>query len=480
MRRTILRGHWRTALGCTNCGNYILDDESVCQTCGTPKPVDTSEGAERVVADAPTTRAGVVVGAVLALTLAVGVGALFLVRGGGSEGEAEEGVVAESSTEPASATEPDAGAGDELVDIRPFSIEGSLPRLGDPQFDPAIGMEAPAVVGVDFEGNEVTIENDGRPKVIVFLAHWCPHCQREVPEIQAFVDTTGLPEGIDLITVATATDPEQPNYPPEDWLVDEGWTAPVIVDEADEIAAAYGLSGFPYWVFVREDFTVDLRITGEFPPDAVFDYAVSLFGPGPEPIPVGPTDYEAACAQPTACGGEAPADRELMSFSEPGPSDVATSLTFATSCGDIVVELDPGAAPESVASMVFLAEAGYFDGTICHRLISGFVLQCGDPTGTGLGNPGYVVPDEFPEAGTGYVPGVVAMANSGPGSTGSQFFVVIGDAINLPPSYTVIGSVADVGPLIEALDTVPLGSSPGGELSSPLETIYIKSAIVSR
>ena len=116
-------------------------------------------------------------------------------------------------------------------------------------------------------------------------------------------------------------------------------------------------------------------------------------------------------------------------------------------------------ARETVNSMLFLAAQGYFDGTICHRMVPGFVLQCGDPTGTGTGNPGYRVPDEFPDSSDGYVQGVVAMANAGPGTTGSQFFIVLGDATFLPPQFTVIGTIADVAPLIALLETVPLGVS---------------------
>ena len=102
------------------------------------------------------------------------------------------------------------------------------------------------------------------------------------------------------------------------------------------------------------------------------------------------------------------------------------NVVLDTSCGTLELALDADTAPESVNSFVFLARQGYFDGTVCHRYVPGFMLQCGDPTGTGTGRPGYTVSDEYPAEGFVYEKGTVAMANSGPGTTGSQFFLVVG------------------------------------------------------
>jgi len=121
------------------------------------------------------------------------------------------------------------------------------------------------------------------------------------------------------------------------------------------------------------------------------------------------------------------------------------SVTIATSVGDLAAELDADSTPCTVNSFVSLAQQGYFDGTSCHRLTtSGIaVLQCGDPTGTGSGGPGYSFPDELSGDET-YPAGTLAMANAGPDTNGSQFFVVYGDT-PLPPSYTVFGQIDDAG-----------------------------------
>jgi len=145
--------------------------------------------------------------------------------------------------------------------------------------------------------------------------------------------------------------------------------------------------------------------------------------------------------------------------------------------------LDLAAAPEAVNSFVFLAESGYFDGTVSHRVLPGFMMQAGDPTATGLGGPGYVVSDEFPPEGTVYVRGVVAMANAGPGTTGSQFFIMFDDIDWLPAQYTIIGNVVSGLDALDRIASVPLGYGPNSADSSPstpLESIYIDSVTVQQ
>lgn len=132
--------------------------------------------------------------------------------------------------------------------------------------DQGIGLIAPEVIGQDFKGNTVSISHDGKPKMIVFLAHWCPHCQNEVPAVQSWLAGGALPDGIDLYSVATSNDPLRGNYPPSDWLSREGWTPPVIIDDsASTTSNSFGLSAFPYWVFVDGDGTVLGRRTGNIP-----------------------------------------------------------------------------------------------------------------------------------------------------------------------------------------------------------------------
>ena len=130
--------------------------------------------------------------------------------------------------------------------------------------DPALGVTAPEVTGTDFDENPVEISHaSGKSKVVLFLAHWCSHCQREVPIVQEWLDTTPLPEGVEFISVATSISNTRENYPPSAWLDREGWTQPVIVDAAGgSIASAYGLTAFPYWVFLDDDGNVMARVTG--------------------------------------------------------------------------------------------------------------------------------------------------------------------------------------------------------------------------
>lgn len=128
----------------------------------------------------------------------------------------------------------------------------------------ATGLVAPEVFGQDYTGNDVSITSDGTAKGIVFLAHWCPHCQEEVPRVQEWLDNGGGVEGVDLYSVSTRINSGQPNHPPSEWLEREGWTLPIIVDDqSSSIWSAYGSGGFPYWVFFNADGTVAFRTAGE-------------------------------------------------------------------------------------------------------------------------------------------------------------------------------------------------------------------------
>ncbi|CAB4589456.1 unannotated protein [freshwater metagenome] len=119
------------------------------------------------------------------------------------------------------------------------------------------------------------------------------------------------------------------------------------------------------------------------------------------------------------------------------------TATVTTNFGEYTAVLDPAKAPGTVNNFVSLARSKYFDGTNCHRAIPDFMVQCGDPTATGSGGPGYKFADELPAAGE-YKIGSLAMANSGPNTNGSQFFVITGDqGVSLPPSYTLFGQVTD-------------------------------------
>lgn len=140
-------------------------------------------------------------------------------------------------------------------------------ELGASGADEAIGLAVPALKGESFDGSEVAIDGvDGRPKMVVFLAHWCPNCQQEVPVVQEWIDDGAVPEGLDLYSVSTAVDSSRPNYPPSKWLSGEGWAPPVLLDnDAADAARAWGLPGYPYFVFVDADGNVWHRGSGQLP-----------------------------------------------------------------------------------------------------------------------------------------------------------------------------------------------------------------------
>jgi peptidyl-prolyl cis-trans isomerase B (cyclophilin B) len=141
----------------------------------------------------------------------------------------------------------------------------------------------------------------------------------------------------------------------------------------------------------------------------------------------------------------APAARDVEPPAANAAYEGQVPVTIETSAGDIAVTLDADSAPCTVSSFTSLASQGYFDGTECHRLTTAgiFVLQCGDPLGDGTGGPGYSFPDEL-DGDESYDAGTLAMANAGPDTNGSQFFIVY-EQSPLPPAYTVFGSVSEEG-----------------------------------
>jgi cyclophilin family peptidyl-prolyl cis-trans isomerase len=193
-----------------------------------------------------------------------------------------------------------------------------------------------------------------------------------------------------------------------------------------------------------------------------------------------PTGYESYRNQPTACGAEAPDPESVAQFEQSEPqADLATAAsataTITTSCGPIEIELDLG-NEATVNSFVFLAREGFYDGQVFHRILDGFVIQGGDPEANGTGGPGYRIPDEHPEGDFEYEEGTVAMANRGAGTTGSQFFVVVGDATNLTPTFNVLGEVISGQDTLDLIGAVPTAQQPGSvEQSLPLESVYIES-----
>jgi cyclophilin family peptidyl-prolyl cis-trans isomerase len=190
----------------------------------------------------------------------------------------------------------------------------------------------------------------------------------------------------------------------------------------------------------------------------------------PPPSTVAGAELTADTPCPAVDGSTA---RAIM-FAKPPPMCIDATKTYtakiSTSKGDVTVALDPTKAPQTVNNFVVLALYHYFDNTVCHRIIESFVVQCGDPTGTGSGaNPGYSIPDELPTAA--YAIGDLAMANTGsPNTGGSQFFIISGtEGASLPLQYSYFGKVtAGLDTTVKALDAAhgpapaPDGSDAGG------------------
>lgn len=156
--------------------------------------------------------------------------------------------------------------------------------------------------------------------------------------------------------------------------------------------------------------------------------------------------------------------------------DTAKTYTAVldTNHGEITLELDAGRSPLTVNNFVFLAREGFYDGVIFHRCIPGFVIQGGDPTGTGRGGPGYKFRDELDGPGS-YSRGTVAMANSGPNTNGSQFFICVGDA-GLPHSYTIFGQVTSGLDAVDSILAVPTDRSDRPEQDCVITSVTITEA----
>ncbi len=179
-----------------------------------------------------------------------------------------------------------------------------------------------------------------------------------------------------------------------------------------------------------------------------------------------------------------PPSPKVMSWPQPPAMQIDTSkkyvATVDTTLGSFKIQLLAQESPKTVNNFVFLSRQGYYNGVIFHRIIKTFMVQTGDPTGTGAGNPGYKFPDELPPKHS-YDPGIVAMANSGPNTNGSQFFICTGaDArsLNNYPNYTQFGQVIEGMDVVQSIASVQVVSN-GREVSKPVNPPAIKSITIS-
>lgn len=155
------------------------------------------------------------------------------------------------------------------TDTAAVEITGdTLPAFDMP--DAALGLTAPTISGTTIDGQPVTIGDDDTARIYMFVAHWCPHCQAEVPEIAAWLETDPLPNNVELVAISTAVSANRENYPPSEWIQNEAWPVTAIADSPEsEIAESFGLEGFPYWVAVDADGAVVQRLSGRLGVDQV-------------------------------------------------------------------------------------------------------------------------------------------------------------------------------------------------------------------
>ncbi len=168
-------------------------------------------------------------------------------------------------------------------------------------------------------------------------------------------------------------------------------------------------------------------------------------------------------------------------FSAPPPMTIDPSkhytATIDTTLGTMKADLFASETPVTVNNFVFLAQQNFYNGAPFHRIISGFMVQTGDPVKRdGTGNPGYRFNDE--PVKRPYDKGTLAMANAGPNTNGSQFFIVQGTSVNLPPNYTIFGHLTDGYDTLDKIAAVRVGPSPSGEMSKPLTEVDITSVTI--
>jgi peptidyl-prolyl cis-trans isomerase B (cyclophilin B) len=179
----------------------------------------------------------------------------------------------------------------------------------------------------------------------------------------------------------------------------------------------------------------------------------------------------AALSGLAGCGG---GDKKGAASADELDPDTTYGLVFKTTEGSFTIELDQKLAPNTARSLVRLTRNGFFNGTKFHRVVPGFVIQGGDPTGTGSGGPGYSTVD-VPPSDAAYTEGVVAMAKTqteAPGTAGSQFFVVTGKDIGLPPEYAIVGRVTEGMATVKAIDALGVGDGP------PSKPVVVKKVTV--
>lgn len=213
--------------------------------------------AEETAAEGPWYRSPVALAAGLILFLGVLALIVLAVTGGGDDGDGGEdgGIAGSGSVE---------FGGVDVPEVNDVTIQGEvLPPLVPGEPDPAIGTKAPVITATSLaNGAEVTL-GEGKARVIGFFAHWCPHCQDELPELTSWLAANDLPPNTEFVAVSTAVDEGRGNYPPSAWFTAEGFTSPVLVDDAQgSLLGGFGFGGFPAFVAIDTTGTVVARAGG--------------------------------------------------------------------------------------------------------------------------------------------------------------------------------------------------------------------------
>jgi thiol-disulfide isomerase/thioredoxin len=211
------------------------------------QPIKKSNNSKMIIG-------GVVLAIVIAFVIAI-------VAGGSKDSGSSDTTKAPSSDGSVSAGE------NQPVEVVGEALE-ALPESGG---DSTIGLTAPTLNGYAFDGSNLSVTpGDGNPYMVVFLAHWCPHCNDEVPRLIEWKESGAVPADLQVIAVSTGVASDRPNYPPSQWVVNKAWPWPVMADsEAMDAAQAYGVSGFPFFTIVGADGKVKARASGELGTDRI-------------------------------------------------------------------------------------------------------------------------------------------------------------------------------------------------------------------
>ncbi len=218
----------------------------------------------------------------LALTLVAGVAIGLIIGWSLGRGASANDPAEPATSAPASPTTNSSTADDDII-FGTVEVSGDpFPIWGTADEQEIVGTPVPEITGHDFSGNAVAITNDGRAKIILLAAHWCPYCQETMPVLLDWYTTAELPDNVDVYSIIIWTNPDGANFPPSPWLESENWSIPVIVDDVQQtVADAIGVSGVPFWALVYTDGTLYQRGGGQLSAEALDEIALTL-SEGPE------------------------------------------------------------------------------------------------------------------------------------------------------------------------------------------------------